>query len=42
MLRHTPSLAGAGWAAFAFAVAYSAVCFIQVGLLYCRRIFVKA
>ena len=30
-----------GWAAFAYAVSYTAVCFIPVWVLYRRRIFVK-
>jgi len=31
----------AGWAAFAFAVSYAAVCFIPVWLLYRKKIFLK-
>jgi len=30
-----------GWAAFAYSVSYTAVCFIPVGVLYRRKIFVK-
>jgi predicted acyltransferase len=31
----------AGWAAFAFSVSFTAVCFVPVWLLYRKRIFVK-
>jgi predicted acyltransferase len=31
----------AGWAAFAFAVSYLVLCFVPVGVLYRKRIFVK-
>jgi hypothetical protein len=30
-----------GWAAFAFSVSFTAVCFIPVWLLYRKKIFVK-
>ena len=31
----------AGWAAFAYAVSFTAVCFVPVWMLYRRRIFLK-
>jgi hypothetical protein len=31
----------AGWAAFAYSVSFTAVCFVPVWLLYRRRIFLK-
>jgi hypothetical protein len=30
-----------GWAAFAYSVSFTAVCFVPVWLLYRRRIFLK-
>jgi hypothetical protein len=34
-------IANPGWAAFAYAVTYTAVCFVPVWMLYRKRIFVK-
>jgi hypothetical protein len=38
VFAHIPD---AGWAAFAYSVSFTAVCFVPVWLLYRRRIFLK-